>query len=1144
MSMKKIVFTIAFAALSLVAQGMWADEQQATSFDSPSGYYRLHSLRSGYLYLEGETPAVSVGKALAASSVVHIQRAADGGCYLSLQGRYLRTPLKDQIVTVSDIPEKFYPVAGTTGDRVAFTTYKGAYSVLCGGTKGVIGSTLDDAASYWAVEPATDFTIAAAISDDDLYYTTSAVPFVSAAAEGTEAYAVTTAQDGDTQKALCTPITQNIPAGAGVLLRGQSKTLAMSITDEDHALVAPNMALRNDYADLSWKYFNKAFLLYSGEGKDNTTYYRTDLSTTSNLYFWQQALVILAVEDRYQFRGDKRVASLIIDLLDAFVAHEGETWTWNNYNDDLLWAGLAFVRGYLITGQQRFLDKAVNAWNLLYKRGYDSTLGGGIWWSVDKEEKSGLSNNPAICMACYLYEATGDEQYLDIAKDLYDWVCKTLRKSDGAVAEKVDADGTVSTSYNVYNMGTFIEGVAGLYRITKNLSYISVARKTIEYVMVNCVTSKGLLSAWKTDGTWQSEFSRGMAFYLQTYPRDWTHRGYYTKSKGTISYYKWLRMNADAAWETRDTVNNITGCKWEELTPTQPTSSTVWECDACVSSVAMTNVVPEVEPGSSQETYVDLDDNSEMFDQYDPSEEAGAEEAFEKDDDGIVRVPAPVSIVCVGNSITEGYGLSSGMYAWPAQLQKLLGDGYSVLNCGVSGTTLSRGGDVSYWNTSRYTTAKKTNPQILIIALGTNDADPNRWSQYGADFKKDYLAMVEEFRAGGAAPIIYCTLAPPLFPITRSQNVNVENNLMPQVRELAETLGAHVIDFHTSLTQESALFPDGTHPNVEGAGRLAALAAEAIRKVQIIQPSITVGEGKVYGGLHAVCVSGTTVTLSPTATEGGSWQWTGPDSFSSTQREVTLTNVTKGGVYKVAFTAADGHRSTLNFLVSIADRNASALTPYAQVAGGSWQQTTELKVPAGATVYFGPQYQSSTSGTWTWHGPDGFVWVGRDPSVPDFDKTKAGKYAVTYTDDEGRQNTAVVDVQLIQHQLRTLSPSLVTDALETEADRPDSVASDLVGVFVNTKVVKGNAILKKGGNGVGFYPLTSTTTVKANAAYLPTDMQSLLDFGGEDGIEAVSDDSNTPNTCTWTLDGRRTTARRPGLYITNGHKVLVAKRRR
>lgn len=100
-----------------------------------------------------------------------------------------------------------------------------------------------------------------------------------------------------------------------------------------------------------------------------------------------------------------------------------------------------------------------------------------------------------------------------------------------------------------------------------------------------------------------------------------------------------------------------------------------------------------------------------------------------KRSDDVVKMQQPIKIVCIGNSITEGFGNTCQEKAWPGQLNKLLGAGYSVFNCAVSGTIMFKNSDYPYWNTNRFIKAKEANPQILIIALGTNDADPWRWNK-------------------------------------------------------------------------------------------------------------------------------------------------------------------------------------------------------------------------------------------------------------------------------------------------------------------------------------------------------------------------------------------------------------------------------
>ena len=74
-------------------------------------------------------------------------------------------------------------------------------------------------------------------------------------------------------------------------------------------------------------------------------------------------------------------------------------------------------------------------------------------------------------MACYLYESTKEEKYLEQAKDIYNWIYTTLREPNGAIDENISKDGVKTHSYNVYNVGAFIEAANALYRITKNENY-------------------------------------------------------------------------------------------------------------------------------------------------------------------------------------------------------------------------------------------------------------------------------------------------------------------------------------------------------------------------------------------------------------------------------------------------------------------------------------------------------------------------------------------------------------------------------------------------------------------------------------------------------------------------------------------------
>lgn len=373
--------------------------------------------------------------------------------------------------------------------------------------------------------------------------------------------------------------------------------------------------------------------------------------------------------------------------------------------------------------------------------------------------------------------------------------------------------------------------------------------------------------------------------------------------------------------------------------------------------------------------------------------------------ESITRAQQPVRIVCVGNSITEGFGNTCQEKAWPGQLGKLLGSSYTVLNCGVSGTTMFKNSNAPYWNTDRFVKAKEADPQILIIALGTNDADPWRWNQLKKEFKADYLDMVAEFRQNGRNPIIYVCLAPPLFgPEKAPQNRMVEAELIPLVKEIAEDIGAYIIDFHQPLLGADKEFPDNVHPDDAGSALMAKIAYGKINETQIIKPHISVTKGEVVKESIAVVERSGTVTFKPEP-EKGSWKWSGPQGFTSTDRVVQLENVQRGGIYTATYTDMAGNRSIINFLVSIKGEKGSIITPQVQDMQGRWAKSSFIRVNPGGNVTLAPQVETEKEGSWAWTGPEGFFANTREVRLQTMLPAQAGKYTATYTDDYGRQSS-------------------------------------------------------------------------------------------------------------------------------------------
>lgn len=187
-----------------------------------------------------------------------------------------------------------------------------------------------------------------------------------------------------------------------------------------------------------------------------------------------------------------------------------------------------------------------------------------------------------------------------------------------------------------------------------------------------------------------------------------------------------------------------------------------------------------------------------------------------------------IKVACVGNSVTYGHGIAGrDSLAYPAQLQRLLGEGYEVGNFGKSGSTLLRNGHRPYNLQKEYRRALDFGAEIVVVHLGLNDTDPRNWPNFRDEFERDYCQLIDSLQA--AAPegrlrrLVLCLMTP-IFnghPRFESGTRDWHAEIQDAIRRVARHYGVEPLDLHTPLHCRPDLFPDNLHPNAEGAAILA-----------------------------------------------------------------------------------------------------------------------------------------------------------------------------------------------------------------------------------------------------------------------------------------------------------------------------------
>ena len=201
-------------------------------------------------------------------------------------------------------------------------------------------------------------------------------------------------------------------------------------------------------------------------------------------------------------------------------------------------------------------------------------------------------------------------------------------------------------------------------------------------------------------------------------------------------------------------------------------------------------------------------------------------------------------VACVGDSLTEGQGAIDGMlgltnqyiWAYPNQLQRMLGGDYDVKGFGVGGRCVLSTGTSPYVNEDAFTLSKQCNPDIVIVMLGTNDIGEliNDESKQET-FCQEYKALVQSYQNTDKQPVVYLVVP----PLKRSAQGSAANSkiaafMQPAILQVAKELGCRAVALNTLVAEEDFtprddLMKDDTHYTTFGYQEFAKVLSDAIK---------------------------------------------------------------------------------------------------------------------------------------------------------------------------------------------------------------------------------------------------------------------------------------------------------------------------
>jgi predicted alpha-1,6-mannanase (GH76 family) len=297
--------------------------------------------------------------------------------------------------------------------------------------------------------------------------------------------------------------------------------------------------------------------------------------------FWWEAQLWDLVMDAFEREGSEQYRQMIDDVYDGFVAHYSD-WQ-NDFNDDLGWWAQGAMRAYNLTENERYLEQAKSLFEFIWGYWTDDYGGGVLWKNTGEDQKNVATNGPLTVTAVRLYQATGDEDYLEKARQLWNFVNEQLTDGGARVYDNYE-NGELRQWDFTYNFGNFILASLALREVSEDEAEKAMLLErsvlSADWVIENLTNSGILIDEGLGDGGgFKGVFVRALNKLRNVEE---------LVAAKQEEYSQFLQDNATQVWNQRRESDGTTGSDWSSPVPEEAAVQVL----AAASAMAVLQLAP------------------------------------------------------------------------------------------------------------------------------------------------------------------------------------------------------------------------------------------------------------------------------------------------------------------------------------------------------------------------------------------------------------------------------------------------------------------------------------------------------------------------------------------------------------------------